>query len=118
MLKVFEELKGALSLPLVDINDKNIRYDNVILFELDEIVKKSTLTTKRNEYSQLINLYYITKEEDLTHYENSINIISQLELHNARAIQNIIFSKLLIVNATKYIVTQYALQIETIKFCN
>ena len=112
MLKIFNELEKALNLPLIDINAKNIDYDNIILFELDEITKQRNISNKLNEYGLMVNLYYVTKESDQNHNKNSLNILSKLELHNAKAIQNITCSKLIIINATKYLVTKYDLIFE------
>ena len=112
MLKIFDELKSILDKPLIDINAKNIDYDNVILFELDEIIKNRTVTTRCNVYNLLVNLYFITKENDPDHSKNCLNILKTLELHHATAIKKITYSQLIIINASKFFVSKFELVFE------
>lgn len=108
----YNELKQILDINLRDINDKNIDYQNVILFELNEITKQKTVTTNKNLYHIEISLYYITKENDELHSKNALNILKQLELYNANAIKKMTHQKLIIINANKFFVSKFDLIFE------
>ena len=109
MLPFFEMLQDILQKPLKDINDVIADYNDTIIYELDSLVKQTTITQTKNQYIATINLLYITKNTDINHNNNALKILNNLESYSAKVIQKVTFSQLIIINATKYLVTNYEL---------
>jgi alpha-acetolactate decarboxylase len=109
MLPFFDMTQEILGQPLTDINADKINYNEVILFELDNLTKQSTISQSKNQYNVFINLYYITRASDEEHTKKALKILGKFESHRARVIQKMTCSQLVIINASNYLVSHYEL---------
>lgn len=116
MKPFLDELKAILECDIVDVNTDKINYQNVVLYQLNNIVKQNTISNTKNQYNVFINLYYVTKATDKNHSANSFKLLNKLERSCAKAIQKMTCSRLVIVNASEYLATQYDLCFTSVDF--
>ncbi|MDD2650538.1 MAG: hypothetical protein RBS16_01885 [Candidatus Cloacimonadales bacterium] len=106
---LFSDIKG-----FYDINEDILDYNNIMIYELEYIENGKAISLGQNSYKITINLYYIDNQD---HSNKAINILRVLEGYNARAIVNMLTSKM-VINADEYIVSKYQLVFENWRYSN